>query len=325
MRTFIAILSTLSLAGVLGCTSDAEDAGEPALTAADFIDTPDITDAAPVVPPRDGYELAPGGISVHASCVYEVAEGDEVSEDGATIAHADGAVVAVPPCLYPVRSQHPQVAAPRIAQATTGIDLNGWVGAGAGFAPHYITMYYANWHVPAAPARSAGQTIFLFDGTMDGSPWHEILQPVLTWGHSAIGGGPYWNIAGWRVAGGRAFHSPMRRVRAGDTIYGFGENMSGKTWRTLAYDRTSGATTMLTTQAAHLQGIDVGGALEVYNVHRCDELPRGHEVTFWGEHWFHGKPEREMSPDFEYGDYASSDCGGIHARRGQARQVVVRY
>jgi hypothetical protein len=47
-----------------------------------------------------------------------------------------------------------------------------------------------------------------------------IIQPVLQWGSSAAGGGPYWAIASWFVGGAHTVYSELKIVNAGDTILG---------------------------------------------------------------------------------------------------------
>jgi hypothetical protein len=83
------------------------------------------------------------------------------------------------------------------------------------------------WTVPPPPENvNDGQLIYLFNGLEDcdaqtGKPNH-ILQPVLAWGISPDGGGPYWSVASWYYFAGkeRGFKSPSVRVNKGDTLTG---------------------------------------------------------------------------------------------------------
>jgi hypothetical protein len=71
-----------------------------------------------------------------------------------------------------------------------------------------ISLLQATWIVPPPPADVADQTIFLFPGVENIAGDVGILQPVLQWGVSHIGGGPYWTVASWYVAStGDAFYS----------------------------------------------------------------------------------------------------------------------
>jgi hypothetical protein len=84
-----------------------------------------------------------------------------------------------------------------------------------------ITNLRTIWKVPPAPTTQSGQIIFLFNGIDPTNPSDGILQPVLQWGISAAGGGPYWAVASWYVGGdGHAFHTTPIRVNTGDTVVG---------------------------------------------------------------------------------------------------------
>ncbi len=83
-----------------------------------------------------------------------------------------------------------------------------------------ITSMTTTWQVPLAPHTSDGQLIYLFNGLMDAGNKH-ILQPVLTWGVSPDGGGPFWSVASWYVdTAGHAFKSASVNVNEGDTLRG---------------------------------------------------------------------------------------------------------
>jgi hypothetical protein len=83
-----------------------------------------------------------------------------------------------------------------------------------------ITSMTTTWQVPPAPEAAEGQLIYLFNGLEDAGVQH-ILQPVLTWGISPDGGGPFWSVASWFVDNaGHAFKSPDVRVNEGDTLQG---------------------------------------------------------------------------------------------------------
>ena len=84
-----------------------------------------------------------------------------------------------------------------------------------------VSSYRTTWTVPSAPAVTAGQTIFLFNGIQNFGNNYGILQPVLQWGVSAAGGGPFWSVASWYVtSGGQAFHTTLVPVNVGDNLVG---------------------------------------------------------------------------------------------------------
>jgi len=84
-----------------------------------------------------------------------------------------------------------------------------------------VTSFKTTWRVPPAPSTSSGQTIFLFNGIDPVVPTQAILQPVLQWGPSQAGGGPFWSVASWYVMGnGQAFFTPPVAVNSGDVLVG---------------------------------------------------------------------------------------------------------
>ncbi|KAF8310674.1 hypothetical protein DL93DRAFT_2230138 [Clavulina sp. PMI_390] len=83
-----------------------------------------------------------------------------------------------------------------------------------------INYFDTTWVVPPAPQRTTdGQLLFLFN-SIETSTGDSILQPVLQWGVSAAGGGPYWSIATWFGIGGHFLHSNLVTVKPGQVLQG---------------------------------------------------------------------------------------------------------
>ncbi|HEY6978375.1 MAG TPA: hypothetical protein VH396_18885 [Chitinophagaceae bacterium] len=84
-----------------------------------------------------------------------------------------------------------------------------------------INYFSTTWKVPSRPGTNSGQTLFLFNGMQDGFDFSaHILQPVLQWGPSAAGGGPYWAITNWYVSSSNAFYGSLVRVSTGTILQG---------------------------------------------------------------------------------------------------------
>lgn len=97
----------------------------------------------------------------------------------------------------------------------------GWVAWACWSVPdgERITEYRGTFTVPPEPAENTGQVVFLFLGLQKGADdGSQLLQPVLQWGRSAAGGGPYWSLSSWYVADGRFTFSDARRVEPGDLV-----------------------------------------------------------------------------------------------------------
>ena len=98
------------------------------------------------------------------------------------------------------------------------IVYSGWTNDSG----HPISYFATGWVVPPAPAMHDNQLIYLFNG-LENAANDVILQPVLQWGVSPIGGGNYWAIANWYVGApksGLAIHGPLIPVNVGDRLQG---------------------------------------------------------------------------------------------------------
>jgi hypothetical protein len=96
-----------------------------------------------------------------------------------------------------------------------------------------VSSFTAKWRVPKDPITKSGQSVFLFNGATNltnkkhGKKKKAIIQPVLQWGATAAGGGPYWAIASWIVTlnedntTDHAFYTKLTRVEEGDELTGF--------------------------------------------------------------------------------------------------------
>ena len=84
-----------------------------------------------------------------------------------------------------------------------------------------ISQIAAQWTVPADPtAGDAGQTIFLFNALQNPARTN-LLQPVLQWGISQAGGGPFWSISNWYIdSSGHVCHSDCLPVPTGQVLTG---------------------------------------------------------------------------------------------------------
>jgi hypothetical protein len=84
-----------------------------------------------------------------------------------------------------------------------------------------ISQIATNWTVPNDPTDSAeNQLFFLFNALQD-SEKSNLVQPVLQWGSSDVGGGNYWCIANWYIdSGGSAHYGNTLPVLPGQALTG---------------------------------------------------------------------------------------------------------
>ncbi|KAJ6461922.1 hypothetical protein C8R47DRAFT_1240593 [Mycena vitilis] len=89
-----------------------------------------------------------------------------------------------------------------------------WVNNGSS----QVSSLTTNWTVPPEPETYNGQTVFLFNGLQPATTG-AILQPVLQYGPSNAGGGPYWSLASWYVDdSGHAFFTPLVNTTVGASL-----------------------------------------------------------------------------------------------------------
>lgn len=149
-----------------------------------------------------------------------------------------------------------------------------------------VSYLKATWNVPASPSLQTDQTIFYFPGAQAMVDDGTIVQPVLGW--NAEGNGTKrWSIASWNCCrAGYVQHSDFIPLTT-NLVQGkiLGTNCDWHTgvcqnWLVSTWEVATGRRTSLDTTAYGAQMNWVfGGALEVYNLASCRQLP-GTTVTF---------------------------------------------
>lgn len=255
----------LSGCGVASETSDTRDS--PTASSAQA-----LTSAArrPAGVPSD-YVVTPNGWR-HPSCVIQMAADETLGDDH--IRRADGTKRAFAQCQHEAYDPTGNV----LAEATRAPQDNGWVASVSSTSAGPINYLAATWPVPKTPALPASQTLFFFPGIEPSATGDVILQPVLAWNGFSDSA---WTIASWACCkNGNVFYSGPQGVSAGDsltgTITGSSCNSSGvcANWNILTKDnRTGKSTTFPTIGGGEKMDWVFGGAMEVYGVDTCSELP----------------------------------------------------
>lgn len=135
-----------------------------------------------------------------------------------------------------------------------------------------INFFTTQWTVPPVPANQSGQTIFLFNGIQNSA---FILQPVLQWGVSAAGGGPYWAVSNWYVdgQGGQAKYSPLVRVNPGDALVGV-MRLTGQNGDLFSYSSSFDNIPNNTLDVADIEELTwANETLEAYSITSCADYP----------------------------------------------------
>jgi len=244
------------------------------------------------------YRHAPGGMLWHRDCIHVVPDGAvihsdlSVSVNGTTVSRHTA-------CAHPVYRFASAAAAmagdatrsaPSIGDGTrpapgTG---NGWVESTWAFStePMFTQMNSGSWSVPSGPPSNNGQLLYMFP-SFQGAGY--IIQPVLQWGQSPIGGGAYWAYASWAVFGQTALYATqLKGANPGDQMSGqlaltFNDSYNGEPrqyWKITSNNNTQGTTSSITATLG--MGRSGGnftsaqaGVLEAYSVANCNNFPNG--------------------------------------------------
>ncbi|KAF7319302.1 hypothetical protein HMN09_00267700 [Mycena chlorophos] len=154
--------------------------------------------------------------------VHLVPHGGRISHVGKEIhvAHANGTIIEIVPApTSPTTSAASRGPAGSVPLETGWLSDAYWINPNpAGALP--IKWFSTDFVVPPPPVMVSEQTLFLFPGLLplDGS---SILQPVLQYGVSAVGGSTFWGVALWYVIGDQTiFVTPLRSVSSGTNLQG---------------------------------------------------------------------------------------------------------
>lgn len=238
----------------------------------------------------------PGGL-VNKSCVHHLATGSKLVND--RVVTATGQVQAPDTCAYPRlvkpgsadASLERSGAEPALsARAKSSSDsgpvpaTNGWMAASWWSASTWFRQLFADFTVPNAPA-TAGATNFFFP-SFEPSAGNAIVQPVLSYGGSAAGGGNYWYITSWYVAPGGTYYGNNVTVNSGDTIHGAmtANNCNGDgtncQWTITTTDDNGGGTSTLNVTTPESYSTAQGGVYESYGVSDCSMMPSSNHIGF---------------------------------------------
>jgi hypothetical protein len=263
------------LVGAGAATAPADDAPRahahaprPATLGADFIATP------------HGWR--------HRSCVIEVGADETVRGD--RIERADGTHRSLAPCAYPAYDRAGRALPTRPGpEAVAGAEpqANGFVSYVTSTSTGPVNALVASWTVPPSPRLSADQVVFLFPGLEPLATGDIILQPVLAWNGFEDG---VWTISSWACcAKDNGFHSAPITVAPDHlltgTVVGKDCDATGVCphWTITTRDDWTGLSTSFASIGTG-EPMDwvFGGALEVFGVDTCDELPRRGRLRFEG-------------------------------------------
>ncbi len=239
------------------------------------------------------YARTPFGY-VWPSCVHVVPSGSRIDRNR-NVRRPDGTLIeTLPKCTVPMIPTFPH--ADVVAINTPSVPATGgWIEDSEYSDSNKVFNYIADqWNVPDAPAES-GQLLYFFDALqayhVGPSNYIDIIQPVLQWGVSPIGGGDYWGMADWWVEGTSdgtgswtLAVTPLVTVHTGDTILGIIELGRPAGYVVESIDESNsgggeadeGLTVDLTGSYPGIQFTDAFPAvLEEYGVTTCDQYPDG--------------------------------------------------
>ncbi|KAJ7230763.1 hypothetical protein C8J57DRAFT_1329637 [Mycena rebaudengoi] len=166
-----------------------------------------------IASPSRKWVFAPGNRA--ATNIYEIPAGGSLARVGSRIhvLAANGTVIHVATAGAPTAGQFK-------FPVSRAAPVDGWVAFAYFLNPGFsvISSFTSTWEVPPLPETDHGQTIYLFNAVQNFS--NTILQPVLQYGPSPAGGGPFWAVASFFLDGVNLFHTPLVRKSPGETLNG---------------------------------------------------------------------------------------------------------
>lgn len=161
---------------------------------------------------------------------------------------------------------------------------SGWVAlAGQSFASP-IEQFSAEWTVPPSPSFNFLTTLFFFPGLEDQHPKGSlILQPVLQYGFSGCGGGPFWSFTAFIVnLEGRALCGKMLRVNEGDRLLG-NITRTGEGAYDVSAQVLSGSNSQISVKSIENLNVELKYAavvMEGIRIYSCKAYPSNHQLEF---------------------------------------------
>jgi len=278
---------------------DSDDRAEEISPPHTALQAPGALDAVNQMP--EGYALTPGGVVIHKDCIHQIPDGAVATSDlrgtlkgkniaqYATCTHKPYRLASATATTTSVSGDSTTVASalehPRDF-TFPWVEFSGAVTASTMF--NHMDVGY--WVVPPNPAAWYGATIFL-KVAMEPTPSQVgILQTVLQWGQSAAGGGGFWTYANWAVTGTWSnnwtiFVSPLKTANPGDQMWSsldmYNQDSSYQYWYLTIKDVTKNDTTTSSVAWGDSRPFTQAqaGALEVYSLQSCSELPSGSSGT----------------------------------------------
>lgn len=282
---------TISAACALSvCSTQAADASSYAPAVASLPKCKAANGCLPGVP--SDYVLTPAGW-FHPSCIVAVHSDEDYDLLSGIITSGGGSTRLAPPCAYLPRDVQGNAFNPaaRVHQppSDSGWLATTWNGSSIGS----VTDLQAQWTVPSTPISGNG-IVYLFPGLQNTT----ILQPVLAYnGDDGTGGlAPGWTIQSWDccdATGNNIMNDSPVGVNQGDRISSElkGTNCNAESgvcseWAVGVGDEATPQQWVSATIANNAQvfgtgaGQVVGGALEVYAINTCSQLPSSSEISF---------------------------------------------
>jgi len=235
--------------------------------------------------PAEGkYVPIPNGYA-HEQCIYSMNEnfdlrrykGGKGFEFVATTS-ISGVETKIPDCPFPLlRSDNFERHLKPSMLPTHGPAWKTW----AQYQTSNITNLVGQWPVPPNPTvQSDGQLLYFWNG-VEPNDNSEVLQPVLQWGSSPVGGGNYWAVASWFVSSsGNVVTSPLMNVNIGDVIVGTLTLLSNGSWEVIGTDSNMKNSTMFTYTPDESNYDYAYEVLEAYSIAECSDYPTSGKVPF---------------------------------------------
>ncbi|MCL2483618.1 MAG: hypothetical protein FWF43_09455 [Propionibacteriaceae bacterium] len=281
---------------------------------------------------------------IAASAVSGRASPDTAGSTTSALDSITAKQIAASPRVNPCAHDHYDFTGKVTAEQTAAVDssaeepkvaptISGWIESANTSSLGAMSYMHAEWNVPTAPAATVSQTVYFFPGFENLSGGTIIMQPVLGWHDTNFPSIPGWSAASWNCCSvGNVYHSDAFAVTgstvSGDVSSNGCSTATGvcSTWAITTYDWGSQrSTTFNTTSGGRAMNWVFGGALEVWNLSACNQLPGG-SVTF-KNFYFEDVGDYIKTPSWSISPPSSSlsPACGYSASVGSGNSVVLNY
>jgi len=257
-------------------------------------------------------------------CGYTIPSGShvEVTEEGETVVTTpDGSKLQHPPCPKPFIYKRRDLSGATKQRDSPDDGWQIWTSFNNKDNDTF-NSFLGYFNVPNEPKNFDGGILYMFTGLQNDNwiPYpsnasdppvaFDIIQPVLQYGNSPIGGGNFWGVASWYVTVfSNWYASTLLQLNAGDTIFGNMTKTGATSWFISSYSESMKTNTSMTYNDPRLIAQPWAYCtLEVYEIDDCASDFPSSPLKFT-KLALTGSNNKQVIPRWEAFDNGVDHCG----------------